>query len=90
LVAEKGDRFIFNPPFSIFLNVVPPYYLGVFSSMKEGFQQLLIKNKRPPRSEPWWPSFCVLNSFLNISINKKPFFVSEVVICENCTVRWLA
>jgi hypothetical protein len=35
------------------------------------------KNKRPPVSR--WPSFCGLTSFLNVSINKKPDFDSQVV-----------
>jgi len=35
--------------------------------------------KKPPRIEPWWPSFYGLNRFLNSSINKKPFFVSSIV-----------
>ena len=35
--------------------------------------------KRPPRNEPWWPSFCGLKSLLNTSINKTANFVLEVV-----------
>jgi hypothetical protein len=38
-------------------------------------QLTLINNKRPPRVDPGGHSFV----FLNISINKKPIFFSEVV-----------
>jgi hypothetical protein len=39
----------------------------------------LINNKRPPRFDPGGHSFV----FLNVSINKKLFFFSEVVVYKN-------
>jgi hypothetical protein len=47
------------------------------------FLLTLTYKKRPPRIEPWWPSFCGLKSFLNVSINKRPFSFSEVVFYKN-------
>jgi len=44
------------------------------------YRLTLQSNKKPPRIEPWWPKFCVLKSFLNTSINRKPVFFLEVVI----------
>jgi len=39
--------------------------------------------KRPPRNRSWWPSFCVLKSVLNTSINNKPILFSPAVISGN-------
>ena len=40
------------------------------------FLRPLIDKKMATRSRSRWPSCCVLNSFLNTSIKKKPFFFS--------------
>ena len=46
--------------------------------MKGGFQRLMTNNKWPLEIDPGGHHFVVLN----VSINKKPVFVSEVVIYE--------
>ncbi|MDH3809676.1 MAG: hypothetical protein OES29_13745, partial [Desulfuromonadales bacterium] len=64
--------------------IYPPALFGECEFVRDAkFLPTLINNKRPPRIEPWWPKFCVLKSLLNTSINKKPVFLSEVVIYGN-------
>jgi len=43
---------------------------------------------RPPRGEPRWPLSCGLKSFLNSSINKKLFFLSQVVKNNKAPQLW--
>jgi len=45
------------------------------------FLSVAVIEKRPPVSR--WPSFCVLKSLLNTSINNKVFFLLQVMAFEN-------
>jgi len=58
---------------------VPTLSEGDLIDRNAQFLLALLSSKRPPRIEPWWPSFCGLKSLLNTAINKRPVFFLEVV-----------
>jgi hypothetical protein len=64
--------------------------VGIIAKTAQKSSHSEIDKKRPPSIEPWWPSFCGLKCFLNISINNKPVFFSEVVIYKKKRMSWKA